>query len=171
MTRYCFKAITYCLYLTSRTALTFVDKFWEIREMIIAWNANMVAVFAAAWVVCLDESMLIWHDRWICPGWVFCPCKPHTFGNEYHSARCALVCDKDHPKDLGKPQYEELGKMVGLLVQMLSSVFTTGQCVVLDLGFCIFKELVELRPTGLCGTTLIKKRRYWPTPQRFLVMQ
>ena len=52
--------------------------------MVSECNKNMAAVFAAGWVVCLDESMSIWFSRWTCPGWVFCPRKPHDKGNEYH---------------------------------------------------------------------------------------
>ena len=85
--------------------------------MIKEWNDNMAAVFYAAWVVCLDESMSIWHNRWTCLGWVFCPRKPHPFGNEYHTACCGLtrilfsikmVEGKDRPPELGKPLFEEL---------------------------------------------------------------
>ncbi|KAL3780541.1 hypothetical protein ACHAW5_006750 [Stephanodiscus triporus] len=37
--------------------------FWEIRQMIKEWNTHMTNVFLAAWVICLDESMSIWHQR------------------------------------------------------------------------------------------------------------
>ena len=58
--------------------------------MIKVWNDHMAAIFLAAWVICLDESMLIWHNKWTCPGWIFCPQKPHPFGNEYHTVCCTL---------------------------------------------------------------------------------
>ena len=32
--------------------------------------------------------MSIWHHRWTCRGWVFCPRKPHPFGNEDWQAFC-----------------------------------------------------------------------------------
>jgi hypothetical protein len=50
--------------------------------MIRAWNKNMANRFVATWVMCLDESMSIWHNKWKYPGWIFCPCKSHPFGNE-----------------------------------------------------------------------------------------
>ena len=77
-----FKAISRNLSYTDANPPTFVDKFWEVRQMIKAWNAHMANVFLAGWVICLDESMSIWHQRWTCPGWIFCPRKPHPFGNE-----------------------------------------------------------------------------------------
>ena len=70
-----------------------------------------------------------------------------------------LVCGEDHPKELGKPQYKELSKTIGLLLRMLSSVFNTGRYLVLDSGFCVLKGLIELRRNGLSGVALIKKRR------------
>jgi hypothetical protein len=89
MRRFC--CINRFLTFTNVRAPTFVDRFLEIYQMIKAWNTHMVNVFLAGWVVCLDESMSIWHQRWTCLGWIFCPRKLHPFGNEYHTACCALT--------------------------------------------------------------------------------
>ena len=62
MSRRRFLAITLALRFTSSTPLNFWDKFWEVREMIAAWNEHMAKIFLVAWVVCLDESMSIWHN-------------------------------------------------------------------------------------------------------------
>ena len=62
MSRRRFVAITSALRFTSLNPPTFRDKFWEVREMIGAWNEHMATIFLAAWVVCLDESMSIWHN-------------------------------------------------------------------------------------------------------------
>ena len=86
-----FKDITAELQFTDWMKPDFVDRFWEVRQMIAAWNKRMAEVFLAEWCICLDESMSIWHNRWTCPGWVYCPRKPHPFGNEYHSACCAIT--------------------------------------------------------------------------------
>ena len=103
--------------------------------MISEWNTNMTNRFVSGWVQCLDESMSIWFNRFTCPGWVFCPRKPHPFGNKYHSASCGLagimfvvelVEGKDRPKELPKPVWENKGKTVSLLLRMLSSYFNTG---------------------------------------------
>jgi hypothetical protein len=85
-----FFAITKCPTFTDAIPPAYRDKFWQVRQMIRAWNENMANHFVAAWVMCLDESMSIWHNKWTCPGWIFCPCKPHPFGNEYHTACCGL---------------------------------------------------------------------------------
>jgi len=165
-----FLAITRFLSFTQAQPPRFADKFWEVREMIRAFNEHMASIFVAAWVICLDESMSIWHNRWTCPGWIFCPRKPHPFGNEYHSASCGLskimfsielVEGKDAPAGMQRP-FEALGKTSGLLLRMLQSYFGTCKYIVLDSGFCVMKAIVELRRNGLFGCALIKKRKYWP---------
>ncbi len=83
-----FEMIYYNLQVTQEDAPDYVGKFWEVREMIELWNANMKRVYVPSWISCLDESMSIWLSKFTCPGWVFCPRKPHPFGNEYHS-----ICD------------------------------------------------------------------------------
>ena len=166
-----FKDITRCLRFTDKKPPSYVDKFWEVRQMIQSWNINMALVFVVSWITCLDESMSIWYNRWTCPGWVFCPRKPHPFGNEWHTACCGmtrilfsieLVEGKDRPREMGRQEFDVLGKTVGLLLRMLKSVFNTGRYIVLDSGFCVLKALIELRQNGLFGCALIKKRRYWP---------
>lgn len=170
MTQRRFRLITEHLRFTDVTPPTYKDKFWQVRQMIKEWNKNMNAVFVASWVICLDESMSIWFNRWTCPGWVFCPRKPHPFGNEYHTMCCAicglmlfieLVEGKDHPKELPE-KFSEYGKTVGLLLRMLENYFGSGRYVVLDSGFCVLQGLKWLRKKGLFACALIKKRRYWP---------
>ena len=174
-----FKMITDNLVFTDAAAPSFRDKFWQVRQMVKAWNENMALKFVAAWVMCLDESMSIWHNRWTCPGWIFCPRKPHPFGNEYHTACCGLstilfviemVEGRDAPPELDV-QYSHLGKTVGLLMRMLKSYFHTAKYVVLDSGFCVLKGIVKLREMGLFACALIKKRQSWPVGVPGDVMQ
>jgi hypothetical protein len=47
----------------------FKDDFHPIRQLIKAWNDNMLAIFVSAWIVCLDESMSLWTNMWTCPAW------------------------------------------------------------------------------------------------------
>ena len=121
--------------------------------MTAAFNEHIKNIFLASWVICLDESMSIWHIRWTCPGWVFCPHKPHPFGNEYHTACCGmsgilisveLVKGKDHLQQI-KEKWSELGHTIGLLMRLLSSYFATGRYVVLDSGFCVLQALIKLK--------------------------
>ena len=149
-----FEQILSALTFTDVQKPAYVDKFWQVRQMVKQWNQNMANVFLAGWILCLDESMSIWYNRWTCPGWVFCPRKPHPFGNEWHTACCALtgilfvielVEGKDRPADRGPPEYEsEFGKTAGLLLRMLRSYFNSGRYVVLDSGFCVLKAIVAL---------------------------
>ena len=167
-----FKLITKSLSYTNVSAPTYHDKYWQVRQMLQAFNDNMARIFLSSWVICLDESMSIWHNKFTCPGWIYCPRKPHPFGNEYHTACCGksnilfsleLVEGKDRPRQL-MTEFDNLGgKTVGLLLRMLKSYFASGKYVVLDSGFCVLKGIIELRKRGLFACALIKKRRYWPT--------
>ncbi|KAL7502075.1 hypothetical protein ACHAXN_000162, partial [Cyclotella atomus] len=167
-----FKCIQRELQFTDAAKPTFVDRFWEVPHMILQWNQNMAEVFAARWVKCLDKSMSIWTNRWTCLGWVFRPRKPWPFGNEYHSAFCALcglmfsielVEGKDRPAQLRNQKYDAYGKTAGLLLRMLETYFASGRYAVLDSGFCVLKAILALMTVGgLFAGALIKKRRYWP---------
>ncbi len=165
-----FHVINRYLVFTNVQQPAFVDKFWLIRLMIKSWNNHMAGIFLCAWVICLHELMSIWHSKWTCPGWVFCPRKLHPFGNEYHTACCALttimfvielVKEKDSSPQIAK-QFEEHRKTAGLLLCMLQLYFHTTRYIVLDSGFCVLEGIIELHKNGLFGYALIKKRRYWP---------
>ncbi len=129
--------------------------------------------FPPSWLICLDESMSIWSQRWTCPRWVFCTCKPHQFGYKYHMACCGLLGvlfslemmeRKDWPLQLGPPEYDDIGgKRTGLLLCMLSSIFHFSRYVALDRGFCVLQTLIKLKKKGVFAATLMKKQRYWPT--------
>jgi Transposase IS4 len=149
----------------------YLDKFFRIRQLVQEWNENMGLNFKPGWISCLDESMMVWTNEYTCPGFMFVPRKPHPFGNEWHSICCGLssimfevelVEGKDRPTDRGPPEFNHLGKTVGLLLRMTRSMWGSGKVVVLDSGFCVLKGLIELRKKGLFAAALIKKRRYWP---------
>ena len=119
-----FRAISCNLSYTDANPPTFVDKFWEVRQMIKAWNAHMANIFLAGWVICLNKSMSIWHQRWMRLGW----------SNECHTACCALtnilfsielVERKDSPPQVAV-DFKEKGKTAGLLLQMLWLFFIWG---------------------------------------------
>ena len=123
-----FKTIMqFLMFMDAATPTLFVDKFWEVHQMIKAWNANMADIFVAGWVICLDESMSIWHYHWTCPGWIWCPWKPHPYGNEFHTICCALLMimflielveGKDSPAAI-PVEFKEKGRAAGLLLRML----------------------------------------------------
>ena len=138
--------------------------------MIDAWGSNMNNAFAPGYMNCLDKPMSVWTNKFTCPGFMFVPRKPWPFGNKYHTVCCCLsvimwgidlVEGKDHPRQLGQLEYEELGSMVGLLLRMLFPIFHLGFVVILDSGFCVLKGIVELPKKGVFASALIKERRYW----------
>ena len=122
-----------------------------------------------SWVSCLDESMSTWTNKYSCPGWMFVPRKPWPFGNEYHTVCCSLsgilwqmelIEGKDSPSEI-IPKYNNQGKTVGLLLRVLEPIFTRGNVVILDSGFCVLKGIVELKKRGVYASALIKKQKYW----------
>ena len=170
MSRKRFDMILKALAITSRSPPAFRDRFWEVHEILEAWNANMTEQFTPSWVSCLDESMSTWTNKYSCPGWMFVPRKPWPFGNEYHTVCCSLsgilwqmelVEGKDAPSQL-VPKFNNQGKTVGLLLRVLEPIFGKGHMVVLDSGFCVLKGIVELKKRGVYASALIKKRKYWP---------
>jgi hypothetical protein len=125
-----FEAILIALAYTDETPPLYQDRFWEVRQVITAWNKNMSDIFTPSWVSCLDESMSPWNNRWTCPGWMFVPRKPHPFGNECHSICCAetmimyaieIVEGKDAPPQRPRDPNEKLGKTAGLLLRLCKS--------------------------------------------------
>jgi Transposase IS4 len=85
-----FEAIIRYLEFTSTPALVYKVPFHCIDELVNAFNKHTQRAFVPSWIACLDESMPVWIRQWPCPGWMFVPCKPPPFGNEYHSMCCGL---------------------------------------------------------------------------------
>ena len=69
---------------------------------------------------------------------------------------------KSRPTELGKKKWEDMGKTVGLMLQMCEPIFSTVKCVVIDSGFCVSKGITALLEVGVYAAALIKKRKYWP---------
>ena len=165
-----FEVILKALSFTSCQPPAFRDRFWEVWEMLDAWNTNMTEQFTPSWVSCLDESMSTWTNKYSCPGWMFVPRKPWPFGNEYHTVCCSLsgilwqmelVEGKDSPCEI-VPKFHNEGRTVGLLLRVLEPLFAKGMTVILDSGFCVLKGIIELKKQGVYASALIKKRKYWP---------
>ena len=81
--------------------------------------------------------------------------KPHTFGNERHTICCCLTSilwinqimeGKDSPQHLGHKEYNELGKMVSLMLRMCRPICVSDKAVVLNSGFFLPKLLLILKP-------------------------
>ena len=134
----------------------------------------MTEQFTPSWVSCLDESMSTWTNKYSCPGWMFIPRKPWPFGNEYHMVCCSLsgilwqmelIEGKDSRSEI-TPEYNNQGKTVGLLLCVLEPIFTRGNAVILDSGFCMLKGIVELKKRGVYASALIKNRSIGPNISR-----
>ena len=171
MSRTRFEDILQNIKYTSRDPPDYKDPFWEVREMIDAWNRNMENQFIPSWISCLDESMSKWVNAFTCPGFMFVPRKPWPFGNEFHTIACCssgilyaleLVEGKDRPRERPNEEFSYLGKTVGLLLRLTKQLWGAGKVVILDSGFCVLQGIAELKKKGVFASALIKKRRYWP---------
>ena len=89
----------------------YVDRFFRVQKLVGAWNANISANFISGWISCLDESMMIWKNKFG-PVRVVLPRNPYPFGREWHTICCAmavvvffvnLVEGKDLPKERVNP--------------------------------------------------------------------
>ena len=130
----------------------------------------MTALFIAGWLICLDESMSKWINRYTCPGFVFCPQKPLPFSNEWHTIACSictiiffveLLEGKDRPKDAPPCEFSDMSKTVGLVLRMTRPIWHRAKCVILDSEFCVLWAIAELRNKGVYASAVVKKRRYW----------
>ena len=151
----------------------FKDVFHQIRELVEAWNANMLLVFIVGWLCCLDESMSKWLSMFACPGFVFCPQKPCPYGNKWHTIVCVLtsiiffielVEGKDRAKELGEQKYNKLSdnaplqKTVGLLLRMTEQLWYSTRVVVLDSRFYVLQGIIELAKCSIYATAIINQQ-------------
>ena len=168
MSRDRFDEITQHLTYTNKEPPPYKDRFWQIRDIIQAWNDNMAEQFQAGWVTVLDESMSKWVNKYTCPGFMVVPRKPWPLGNEYHSIvdcqsdvmfAIELVEGKDVPSHPNHPRLEfhDMGKTVSKLIRLTKSLQGRGSVVVLDSGFCVLKGIIELKKVGIHAAALIKK--------------
>ena len=68
-----FEAILGALQFTNVEPPSYKDCFWEVWQMLEAWNNNMMAQFIASWISCLDESLSKWVNEFTCPGYMCVP--------------------------------------------------------------------------------------------------
>ena len=66
---------------------------------------------------------------------------------------------KDCPQQIGQKEYDELDKMVSLILRMCISIFVSGKAMVFGSGFCVAKGITELKEKVVYTGALVKKRR------------
>ena len=69
---------------------------------------------------------------------------------------------KYHHQHLGQKEYNEVGKMVSLMLRLCEPIFVLGKAVVLGSVFCVEKCITELEYKDVYAEDLIKKWRCWP---------
>ena len=97
--------------------------------------------------------------------------RPHPFGNKRHTIFCGLKYilwraqvaeDKDQPQNIGQKKYNELSKMVSLMIRMCRPFFGSGKSVVLETVVWVTKGITQLKDKGFYARFLIKKQRFCP---------
>jgi Transposase IS4 len=109
----------------------YVNKLFLIRYLVSAWIDNMHANYTPGWISCLDNSMMVWSNKFTRPGCMFVPRKPHPCGNDWHSICCGvsgvifavnLVEGKDRPIRIEPREIEGKGKNCGLLLSLIKQL-------------------------------------------------
>ena len=129
------------------------DKFYWFQNMIVAWNDHIQKFLMTYWISFLHEYMSVWMNKFIFPGFVFYPCKPHTKGNKYHTICCfesgmtyiwESVDGMDNLVPMGRPELKISSHMktIGFMLQLTRSVWSTGKAVIMDSDLCVLKGLL-----------------------------
>ena len=100
--------------------LTYQDKLLEVRNTIVAWNDHTKRVFMPYWLLCLNEYMPVWMNKFIFPGFLLFSCKTHPNGNDYHTICCSksvimyvwkIFKGRDHLIPMGIPEFDTSNNM------------------------------------------------------------
>ena len=154
MTCTCFENILNNLTYTNKEPPEYKDRFWEVHDMLDCWNKNMAKMFLPSWMNCIDESMSKWVNEYTCPGFMFVPCKPWSFGNEYHDAGCAesdiiwaleLQERKDQPPQLNSKPFDNIGKQWGHCYISQNLCGVVAESLFLIVAFVFSRQLLSYK--------------------------
>ncbi len=178
MTRNRFVDITCKIRFTDKDTPTvasngFIDWFHKVCQMLDAFNNHNNQNYVPSWISCLDKLMSSWLSKF-CPGFMCVPCKPHLFGNKYHTIAdgdsgkpimfwIKLVEGKDRPKKADgswafPSEYNRLSKMTKTMLEMTKPLHGTGKVVVADSSFCVRDGVIACHKKGVNFQACIKKR-------------
>ena len=87
-----FKDICSALKFTSKSSPSLSWFFFEVQQKIVAWNDHIQKLIIPSCVSWFYESMSIWMNKFIFPGFVFCSLKTHPKGKKYYSVCCSESC-------------------------------------------------------------------------------
>ena len=163
-----FESICYSLIFTDPPPLPIELNYIKHKKWLLHGMVTLKKIFIPSWISRLYESISVWMSKFMCPGFVFCPCMPHPKGNEYHTIYCVessiiygwkIVEVRDHPISMGGPEFGTTKNMntVGIMLWITQVMCRTGKAVLMGSGLCVFKWLLEMRNRGVYGIALIKK--------------
>ena len=113
---------------------------------------NVVEYFNLSWINVLEEIMMDWFNKYMRPD--LCSLVVNLTlsvmkGTLYYYLtsifwRAHIVEVKYLPQKVGQKEYNELGKVLSLMLRMCKPIFGSGEAVVLDSGFCVTKGITDL---------------------------
>ena len=157
---------------TSNTPPIFKDILFEVWQVINEWNHQIKIFFILYCISWLDESIYVWINKFTFPEILFCSSKTHPKANEYHDIYFFesgimygwdIVKGRYHKIPMGGPEFDTSSnmKMVGLMIWLTRALWSTGNAVIMDSCFCVFRGILETRKRRVYGSALIKKMCCW----------
>lgn len=147
------------------------DQLQPLRDIFSAITAHMHEVFQPGWLICVDESMIVWTNKWTAPGaWMYVNRKPHPMGFEVRDLACGtsrIVFSLELQEGAGaKRLYDKHGKMAGCVLRLCeqAKLFKSRPRVIVgDSAFPSIRLLQLLYAQGIHGVFAIKPRgSHWP---------
>ena len=135
--------------------------------MIVMWNDH-IKIFILYWISSSEKYMSVWMNIFTFQGFFFGLCKHHSKGIKYHTIcfsesgimyEWEIVEGGYYLIPMGIPQFEISPnvKMVVLIIRLTRVPWIDEKSVVLDIGFCVLRGLLEANNRGVYGSLLIKR--------------
>ncbi|KAK3252459.1 hypothetical protein CYMTET_38242 [Cymbomonas tetramitiformis] len=139
------------------------DAFRQVRRFIDGLNKHWRTVFTPGTKLTIDESMIKWLSRYLCPGWVKVGRKPDSMGHELKTlvdstSRILFQFELQEGKeyDNRKKFVAEYGATCAMVLRMLEPFKSTGRIVIGDSWFGSTKTALLLYEWGIYSVLNVK---------------
>jgi hypothetical protein len=148
------------------TAVPAADSLGPVRDLISAFNSNMIASFRASWCLVVDESMTMWTNKHTIPNYVFIPRKPTPNGQEWHTLADGIthvIIALDPVEQADNKRFDSYGKMAGTVLRLCEAAgaFETRRVLVGDSAFPTVTLMKALYERKIYSIFAIKKKGSW----------
>ena len=151
------------------------DPFKPTRRFADGLNKWWRTVFTPGDKLTIDESMIKWLSRYLCPGWVKVGRKPDSMGHELKTladstSRVLFQFELQEGKDLdnAKQYVEEYGATCALVLRMMEPFKGSGRVLIGDSWFGSVKTALLLYEWGLYSVLNVKTaHKFFPKQALF----